>query len=65
MVPLSLAQNLAMKLRNKLETDVIHTKNRLAHIQGELCGRVRKYLNSWRTGNLLSPGASAQGNPMY
>jgi hypothetical protein len=66
----SWAQSSAVELKKLWDTDRIHSKNHWAHIQGELCGKLPRYLESWigfreSTGNLPSPAASVQGKPLY
>uniref|UniRef100_I3N959 Ig-like domain-containing protein n=1 Tax=Ictidomys tridecemlineatus TaxID=43179 RepID=I3N959_ICTTR len=41
------AQILAMKVKNSLDADGIQSKAQWAHVQGTVCGRLRRYLNSW------------------
>ncbi|XP_058442564.1 MHC class I polypeptide-related sequence B-like isoform X1 [Marmota monax] len=57
----SSAQTLAMEVKNSWDADGIQSKVYQAHVQGELCGRLRRYQVSWK-GSSLSSGASAQGN---
>ncbi|VTJ86934.1 Hypothetical predicted protein [Marmota monax] len=57
----SSAQTLAMEVKNSWDADGIQSKVYQAHVQGELCGRFRRYQVSWK-GSSLSCGASAQGN---
>ncbi|XP_022421798.1 MHC class I polypeptide-related sequence B-like isoform X2 [Delphinapterus leucas] len=45
--PQSLAQNLAMEMEKSWDTDGFQSKYYQAHVQGELCGRLRGYLESW------------------
>jgi hypothetical protein len=66
----SWAQSSAVELKKLWDTDRIHSKNHWAYIQGELCGKLTRYLESWigfreSTGNLPSPAASVQGKPLY
>ncbi|KAB0368466.1 hypothetical protein E2I00_008042, partial [Balaenoptera physalus] len=46
-VPQSLARNLAMEMEKSWDTDGFQSKYYRAHVQGELCGRLRGYLESW------------------
>nr|XP_026237557.1 MHC class I polypeptide-related sequence B-like [Urocitellus parryii] len=55
----SSAQNLAMEVKNSWDADGMQSKDYWAQVQGELCGRLRRYLVFWK-GSSYSPGASAQ-----
>ncbi|XP_077876444.1 MHC class I polypeptide-related sequence B-like isoform X3 [Ictidomys tridecemlineatus] len=55
----SSAQNLAMEVKNSWDADGMQSKDYWAHVQGELCGRLRTYLVFWKDSS-YSPGASAQ-----
>ncbi|XP_036724836.1 MHC class I polypeptide-related sequence B-like [Balaenoptera musculus] len=46
-VPQSLARNWAMEMEKFGDTDSFQSKYYWAHVQGELCGRLRGYLESW------------------
>ncbi|XP_061051948.1 MHC class I polypeptide-related sequence B-like isoform X3 [Eubalaena glacialis] len=46
-VPQSLARNWAMEMEKSRDTDGFQSKYYRAHVQGELCGRLRGYLESW------------------
>ncbi|XP_023973826.3 MHC class I polypeptide-related sequence B-like, partial [Physeter macrocephalus] len=46
-VPQSLARNLAMEMEKSWDTDGFQSKYYQAHVEGELCGRLRGYLESW------------------
>ncbi|XP_047414333.1 MHC class I polypeptide-related sequence B-like isoform X2 [Sciurus carolinensis] len=56
----SSAQNLAMEVKNSWDADGMQSKDYWAHVHGELCGRLRRYLFSWK-GSSHSSGASAKG----
>ncbi|XP_047415607.1 MHC class I polypeptide-related sequence B-like isoform X2 [Sciurus carolinensis] len=56
----SSAQNLAMEVKNSWDADGMQSKDYWAHVHGELCGRLRRYLVSWK-GSSHSSGASAKG----
>ncbi|XP_077874667.1 MHC class I polypeptide-related sequence B [Ictidomys tridecemlineatus] len=56
----SSAQTLVMEVKNSWDADGIQSKDIWAHVQGELCGKLRTYQVSWK-GSSLSPRASAQG----
>ncbi|XP_077876452.1 MHC class I polypeptide-related sequence A-like isoform X2 [Ictidomys tridecemlineatus] len=43
----SSAQILATKVKNSLDADGIQSKAQWAHVQGTVCGRLRRHLNSW------------------
>nr|XP_040139615.1 MHC class I polypeptide-related sequence B-like [Ictidomys tridecemlineatus] len=43
----SSAQILATKVKNSLVADGIQSKAQWAHVQGTVCGRLRRHLNSW------------------
>uniref|UniRef100_A0A8C9P3G1 Ig-like domain-containing protein n=1 Tax=Spermophilus dauricus TaxID=99837 RepID=A0A8C9P3G1_SPEDA len=43
----SSAQILAMKVKNSWDADGIQSKAQWAHVQGTVCGRLWRYLNSW------------------
>ncbi|XP_073938710.1 MHC class I polypeptide-related sequence B-like isoform X3 [Castor canadensis] len=43
----SWAQSSAAQLKTLWDTDRIHSKNHWAYIQGELCGKLTRYLESW------------------
>ncbi|KAM5167460.1 MHC class I polypeptide-related sequence B-like isoform 2-T2 [Callospermophilus lateralis] len=43
----SSSQILAMKVKNSWDADSIQSKAQWAHVQGTVCGRLRRYLNSW------------------
>ncbi|XP_043306000.1 MHC class I polypeptide-related sequence B-like isoform X3 [Cervus canadensis] len=56
--PQSSARTLAMEMEKSWDTDGFLSKHFRAHVQGELCGRLRGYLESWtgfmeRTGKTL------------
>ena len=60
-LPQSSAQTLAMEVVKSWDTDGFLSKHYQAHVQGELCGRLRGYLESWtgfmeRTGTDAGPG---------
>uniref|UniRef100_A0A8C9QEG8 Ig-like domain-containing protein n=1 Tax=Spermophilus dauricus TaxID=99837 RepID=A0A8C9QEG8_SPEDA len=44
----SSAQILAMEVKNSWDADDIQSKDYKAHVQGELCGRLRRYQVSWK-----------------
>ncbi|XP_069419649.1 MHC class I polypeptide-related sequence B-like isoform X2 [Ovis canadensis] len=46
-LPQSSAQTLAMEVVKSWDTDGFLSKHYQAHVQGELCGRLRGYLESW------------------
>ncbi|XP_070312908.1 MHC class I polypeptide-related sequence B-like isoform X2 [Odocoileus virginianus] len=46
-LPQSLARTLAMEMEKSWDTDGFLSKHYQAHVQGELCGRLRVYLESW------------------
>lgn len=46
-LPQSLARTLAMEMEKSWDTDGFLSKHYRAHVQGELCGRLRGYLESW------------------
>ncbi|XP_043305998.1 MHC class I polypeptide-related sequence B-like isoform X1 [Cervus canadensis] len=45
--PQSSARTLAMEMEKSWDTDGFLSKHFRAHVQGELCGRLRGYLESW------------------
>ncbi|XP_010976451.3 MHC class I polypeptide-related sequence B isoform X1 [Camelus dromedarius] len=45
-VPQSLDQTLAMKIKKSWDTDGFQSKHYWAHVQGELCARLRSYVES-------------------
>ncbi|XP_047414613.1 MHC class I polypeptide-related sequence B-like isoform X1 [Sciurus carolinensis] len=53
----SSAQTLAMKVKKYWKSDDSQSKIFWAHVQGTVCGRLRRYLNSWITFNetIVSP----------
>nr|XP_040138245.1 HLA class I histocompatibility antigen, B alpha chain-like [Ictidomys tridecemlineatus] len=53
------AQNLAMEVKNSWDADGMQSKDYWAQVQGELCGRLRRYLVFWKDSS-YSSGASAQ-----
>ncbi|KAM5166990.1 MHC class I polypeptide-related sequence B-like isoform 2-T6 [Callospermophilus lateralis] len=56
----SSAQTLAMGVKNSWDADGFQSKDYQAHVHGELCGRLRSYVVSWK-GSSFSSGASTQG----
>ncbi|XP_040106140.1 MHC class I polypeptide-related sequence B-like isoform X2 [Oryx dammah] len=46
-LPQSSARTLAMEVMKSWDTDGFLSKHYQAHVQGELCGRLRGYLESW------------------
>ncbi|XP_077876438.1 MHC class I polypeptide-related sequence B isoform X2 [Ictidomys tridecemlineatus] len=60
----SSAQNLAMEVKNSWDADGMQSKDYWAHMQGELCGRLRRYLVFWKDSS-YSPGASAQRTLLF
>lgn len=67
--PQSLAQNLAVEMEKFWDTDGFQSKYYQAHVQGELCGRLRGYLESWtgfreRTGTAPGPGPFLSPRPL-
>ncbi|KAF7469009.1 hypothetical protein GHT09_019986 [Marmota monax] len=55
----SSVQNLAMEVKNSWDADGMQSKDYWAQVQGEMFGRLRRYLVFWK-GSSYSPGASAQ-----
>ncbi|KAM7229374.1 hypothetical protein CapIbe_019490 [Capra ibex] len=62
-LPQSSAQTLAMKVVKSWDTDGFLSKHYQAHVQGELCGRLRGYLESW-TGFVERTVPPADEEPM-
>lgn len=67
--PQSLARNLAMEMEKSWDTDGFQSKCYQAHMQGELCGRLRGYLESWTgfreiTGTAPGPGPFLSPRPL-
>ena len=63
-LPQSSARTLAMEMEKSWDIDGFLSKHYRAHVQGELCGRLRGYLESWtgfmeRTGTDPGPGPSS------
>ena len=63
-LPQSSARTLAMEMEKSWDIDGFLSKHYQAHVQGELCGRLRGYLESWtgfmeRTGTDPGPGPSS------
>uniref|UniRef100_A0A8D2ATZ7 MHC class I-like antigen recognition-like domain-containing protein n=1 Tax=Sciurus vulgaris TaxID=55149 RepID=A0A8D2ATZ7_SCIVU len=56
----SSAQNLAMEVKNSWDADGMQSKDYWAHVHGELCGRLRRYLS---VTSLLSGTAPLFPNP--
>lgn len=62
-LPQSSAQTLAVEVVKSWDTDGFLSKHYQAHVQGEVCGRLRGYLESWtgfmeRTGTMLGQALS-------
>ncbi|XP_047413526.1 MHC class I polypeptide-related sequence B-like isoform X2 [Sciurus carolinensis] len=58
MVHPSSTQTLAMKVKNSWDADGMQSKDYWVLLQEELCGKLQRYLFSWK-GSSHSPGASA------